>query len=265
MQADRLQSQRFEMKYVISESAALVARDFVRAYLKLDEFGVGKSQLSYPVHSIYLDSEDLKLYHETINGNRNRYKLRVRFYNDDLESPLFLEIKRRCDNTISKQRCAIRRSALAAVLDGQIPPASQIISRQPKQIMALENFVRHCVSIGAHPKGHVAYLREAWLSPDDNSVRVTMDRSVYFDATPGLNICTKMNSPVLVFGKQVILELKFTGRFPNWFNELVRSLGVMQRSAAKYADGLTSFGEDKLRDYCRKKFRDAKENVLWIG
>ena len=32
----------------------------------------------------------------------------------------------------------------------------------------------------------------------------------------------EMDDPVSVFGATVILELKFTGRFPGWFGEMVR-------------------------------------------
>jgi hypothetical protein len=35
----------------------------------------------------------------------------------------------------------------------------------------------------------------------------------------------------------VILELKFTGRFPNWYRELVRAFDLMQGGAAKYCEG----------------------------
>ncbi|MBA4148653.1 MAG: polyphosphate polymerase domain-containing protein [Verrucomicrobia bacterium] len=241
------------MKYVVSEAAALMARDFVRAYLELDENGISKENLSYPVHSTYLDSDGLKLFHETVNGNKNRYKLRIRFYDDDPNSPLFLEIKKRCDNSIFKQRCTIKRAGVADVLEGRVPAQTNVLSRDPKQLRALDDFTRLCLQHRFVPKGHVAYLREAWISAHDNSVRVTIDRAVRFDAEPRARFSTKMNAPVSVFGNMVVLELKFTGRFPMWFNELVRSLNIMQRSAAKYADGITLFGEENLRTVCRNR------------
>jgi hypothetical protein len=78
MARDRMQKQRFELKYLISEDTALMVRDFVKSYLDFDEYSVGKPNYSYPVHSLYLDSDALQLYWETINGNKNRYKLRLR-------------------------------------------------------------------------------------------------------------------------------------------------------------------------------------------
>jgi len=41
MSLDRMQSQRFENKYLVTPATALEIRDFVRSYLPLDEFSSG--------------------------------------------------------------------------------------------------------------------------------------------------------------------------------------------------------------------------------
>jgi SPX domain protein involved in polyphosphate accumulation len=247
MQPDRLQLQRFELKYIVSESMAVAARDFVRAYLNLDPFSHGKAQFSYPIHSLYLDSPDLKFYRQTANGEKNRYKLRVRYYDEDEAAPAFLEIKRRSDNAIFKQRCPIHKSAVSTVLAGAMPLPSMVLSGDPQHIRALERFVRFVVEDQLRPTGHVAYRREAWISAHDNSVRVTMDRDIRFDSNPTTDLTTNMAKPVRPFGNHAVLEIKFTGRFPAWFAEIVRACGLTRGSAAKYADGLLLFGEDNLR------------------
>ena len=50
-----------------------------------------------------------------------------------------------------------------------------------------------------------------------------------------------------VFGPTVILELKFTDRFPGWFNELVQTFDCVLTGAAKYAGGIEQRGEDWAR------------------
>ena len=97
---DKLQLQRLELKYIINEPIALAIRDYVNTKLKLDEFSVGRPNFSYPVHSLYLDSDDLHLFQSTINSERNRYKLRIRFYDDKQTNPVFFEMKRREDGAI---------------------------------------------------------------------------------------------------------------------------------------------------------------------
>ena len=244
MSQDKLQAQRFELKYIISEEVALAVRDFISSYLELDEFGATLPQFSYPVHSLYLDSQDMKLYRSTINGDKNRFKLRLRFYENRPDAPVFFEIKRRMNNTISKQRGGVRRDGVEGLLAGQFPMPAHSVSKEPKQLLALQNFCRLLANLEATPKAHIAYLREAWISRYDNSVRVTLDRDVRCDPEPSARLSTQMMCPVSVFADKVVLELKFTNRFPDWFKELVRIFGLMQCGAAKYVDGVTLVGEN---------------------
>src|SRR5262245_25542842 len=120
MAQDRLQLQRFELKYIVRAQTALAVRNFVGPYLELDEFGATHPDFSYPVHSLYLDSDGLDLYWHTINGNKNRYKLRLRFYEDQHAAPVYFEIKRRMNDAILKQRGAVRREAVTALMAGHL-------------------------------------------------------------------------------------------------------------------------------------------------
>jgi hypothetical protein len=246
MAADRLLSSRFEMKYIIREEQAARVREFVRCYMELDEHGAGRSNYSYPVHSLYLDSDDLHLYWRTINGDKNRYKLRVRFYNDDPKTPAFFEIKRRQNNCIIKHRAAVWRHLVAGVLAGQVPSPSDFAAYSQKQEMALLEFIERMESIDAKPKAHVAYLREAYLPADGNTARVTLDRAVRIEPQFGGRLSAQMADPTFVWGDPVILELKFTDRYPLWFREMVEACGLIQCSAAKYVAGIELLGEHRF-------------------
>jgi hypothetical protein len=249
---DRLQLQRFELKYIITEQVALQVRDFVGSYLEVDEYGATRPNYSYPVHSLYLDSDNLSLYWNTINGNKNRYKLRLRFYDSRPAAPVYFEIKRRMNDAILKERGGVRRDAVDWVLAGHLPEPAHLVSTEPRQLAALQRFSELMNRQHSKPKAHVAYLREAWISPANNHVRLTLDRQVFCDPEPSSSLSTELRNPVLVFGANVVLELKFTGRYPDWFRELVRVFGLSQCSAAKYADGVTLLGEQKL-------------GALWFG
>lgn len=250
-----MQKQRFELKYLITEETALLVRDFVRSYLDFDEYSVGKPNYSYPVHSLYLDSDTLQLYWETINGNKNRYKLRLRYYSTSADSPVFFEIKRRVNNCIMKQRGGVRQESVPLLLQGHLPQPEHLVSKAPNQLVALQNFCHLSHLIQAKPKVHIYYMREAYVS-DDDQVRVTIDRKVYGEANLGYSIKTEMHDPALSFPNQVILELKFTNRFPDWFRELVRVFSVMQCGAAKYCESVQGVGFAKLQ---------AKHPVLMEG
>jgi hypothetical protein len=251
MATDNMQMQRWELKYVIPQALALALRDFVSSYLEIDEYGANRPNLSYSIHNLYLDSDDLRIYWGTINGNKNRYKLRLRFYadNPNPQAPVFFEIKRRMNDAILKQRCGVRRPAVEAVLSGQLPEAAELVSQDARQLAAIQRFIELSSDMRACPVAHVSYDREAWISPHDNSVRVTFDRNVLISPEFTARFTAEMDDPTPVFGDLVILELKFTGRFPDWCADMVRVFGLRQGSASKYADGIAVKGEHHfLRD-----------------
>jgi len=243
---NQMQAQRFELKYRLTEEKAQEVREFVASYMELDEYGVGKPNFSYPVHSLYLDSDDLATYWMTINGDKNRFKLRLRFYNDKPDTPVFFELKRRMNNCILKQRGGVRKEAVPWLLEGQLPEPKHLVSKEPKQLVALQRFSSLMQQLQARPKVHVAYLREAWTHPENNSARVTFDRDVCAEARFEPSFKTLLHDPVKTFGNVVILELKFTDRFPVWFRNLVEHFNLFQCGAAKYCDGIDGIGLERL-------------------
>jgi hypothetical protein len=242
-----MQLQRWELKYIIPEDTALAVARFVSSYTVLDDYGVGKPHNSYPIHSLYLDSEALTIYWHTINGNKNRFKLRLRFYDNDPESPVFFEIKRRMNNAILKQRGGVRRKSVDYILAGHLPQPEHLIKQDnPKEHVALQRFSQYLKEYKAVPKAHIHYLREAWVSRHDNSLRVTFDRNVIISAEPTARLETDHVNPTCVFGKDVVLEFKFTGRFPDFLRECCRIFGLTTTTAAKYADGIALAGERRF-------------------
>jgi hypothetical protein len=260
MANQRLQGSRFERKYIITEEVSLQIRDFIGSRFELDEHCVGKANFSYPVHSLYLDSEDLKLHWSTINGDKERFKLRLRFYNDNPSAPVFLELKQRMKERSNKAlvsreskqgtrciktRAAVRRDVVDSLLAGDTP--AHLAANDPGDLAALVQFCERAYELDVHPVVHVAYFREAFVSDDDNSARLTMDRRVRAEPQLAMRFSTQMQDPAVIWGQDIVLELKSTKEFPNLFNELIRIFGLRQCGAAKYVDSVATIGEDKLR------------------
>jgi hypothetical protein len=175
-----------------------------------------------------------------VNANRNRFKLRLRFYDENSEAPVFLELKRRINNCILKQRCGIPKSAVPLVLAGQLPVGDSIMSRGAKGRVALVRFVDLLTRLDAKPKALVTYLREAYINPDNEGVRLTLDRQVRIAPRSTGDFSLAMDRYVQPFGDRVILELKYNTRFPVWFGEMVRSFNLTRSAAAKYCEGVAA-------------------------
>jgi hypothetical protein len=240
-----MQQTRFELKYLLKESVAERVREFARGHLDLDPFAAGRPDYSYAVHSLYLDSDRLELYWRTVNGNKNRFKLRLRYYNDQADAPVFFEIKRRVDNAILKQRAAVTRSAAPLLLRGHLPGPEDLCGNDPAGLAAAQRFVRLMTEMEAGPRSHIRYRREAYISENDH-LRLTLDRDVLSEPRLDSAIRVTMEKPVRSFQGLVVLELKFTERFPNWFRELVRMANAMQSGAAKYVSGVAGLGHRRL-------------------
>lgn len=240
----RMQEQRYELKYWIHEHTAQRLRPYLEQHLLMDEYGMRQPDLSYPVHSLYLDSPGLDTYWHTINGNKNRFKLRLRYYDDSPRTPVFFEIKRRMNNIILKERGGVHKKFVPELLAGHLVEREHLLNpRSDHDFFAVHHFQELMLKLDARPAMHVAYRREAYEREADNSVRVTMDRQIFSKPTHDPVMPVANPGAHDVFGPTVILELKFTDRFPGWFNELVQTFDCVLTGAAKYAGGIEQRGE----------------------
>jgi len=230
----RLQGSRFELKFIVSESTARGVRDFVLSYLEPDPHADPARNCEYPVHSLYLDGPNLTLCRSTLWGLKNRYKLRIRFYDETPESPSFLEIKRRENDVILKQRVPVRREGAAMVLGGHWPRPQDVMDIGPRGMSALAEFTRLRDMIRAEGKVFVSYMREAYVTPDDDSVRVTFDRRIHAVAYGGRGSLDIAGERVYPEIDGVVLEIKFTDRFPFWMRDLAACFDLYRQSLAKY-------------------------------
>ena len=94
------------------------------------------------------------------------------------ESPVFLEIKRRVNDAVAKERIAVRRAFVPRLLATRDPDPAMLWKREPHSLATLQEFCRLCEALHADRGLLVSYRREAYVSTSDNSVRVTFDRDV---------------------------------------------------------------------------------------
>lgn len=234
MPAEVLQSSRFELKYVIPESCARAIRDFGRSYLVPDRFAVNLPNHEYDVCSLYLDSPDMVLCRATQQGMRNRFKLRIRYYDERPQSPAWFEIKSRQDGIILKQRTPVKKGSVRRLLHRHQPSPLDMLKPDGRAFGSLQRFCGLSKTIGANACVFVSYRREAYVAPDNNSLRVTFDRHIKGARYRNEPCPTNRNGWVKAAVPGVVLEIKFTNRFPDWLAELVRAFDLERCSVAKY-------------------------------
>lgn len=224
------------MKYVVSEAKAAAIRKFVRMYLAPDVHAASGNPPGYDVHSLYLDASHLPLYQQSVNGEKNRFKLRIRYYDATANSPVYLEIKRRTTESISKSRAAVPRASAEAFLQGKRLGSCDLITADNRSKAALARFCELCDVVQAHGSVFVSYRREAYVHPAAATLRVTFDRQLVgapYREGDRLAVTSKFHRAAIA---GVILELKYQGRFPGWMGRLVQTFDLQRRSVPKYVE-----------------------------
>ena len=87
-------------------------------------------------------------------------------------------------------------------------------------------------------------MREAYVSPNSNQVRVTFDRLIQgtpFDRRQCL-IPPKFTEGIRPKIGGVVLEMKFTDRFPPWMRDAVLAFNLQRGSMAKYVTCVEAMG-----------------------
>ena len=238
---------------MISEQKAAEIRALIRNHVTPDEYLTSKWPKGYPVYSLYMDSPQLSLYNATAQGMKNRFKLRIRYYDDSPEGPIFAEIKRRLDNVICKQRVGVRREKITELLRGVVPARSAMLNGR-QDASALEEFCKLARSLGAIPTLIVGYDREAYLDSITGTCRVTFDRNLRarsFDEFEGL---TTNLQPARHQDPGVILEMKYVDRLPQWMQAVILQFGLQRQSVPKYGWSVESFGEVIVKRQATRRF-----------
>ncbi|MBW8002448.1 MAG: polyphosphate polymerase domain-containing protein [Planctomycetes bacterium] len=224
---------RHEMKYVITESKTAAITKFIQPYVHYDRYCKLQPNHIYPIVSLYLDSANLKLCRESLEGHKNRFKLRIRSYSDDHDYPRFLEIKRRINTIILKSRAKIRHVDIDRLLSGR-----NINPQNKTDEDILRQFQLYMHSINAGPVVRIRYMRQAYENDSENRVRITFDTDLCYNIQNSNDLSLNGRNWQRHSLKGVILEIKFTGRYPAWINRMVECFDLRRRSMSKYATSL---------------------------
>ena len=183
----------------------------------------------YLVSSLYLDSPELFCYEAVEQGERNRFKLRVRWYGENISDPVFLEEKKRDGETILKNRVQITKASAEGLMNGLSLKNSDFITRKASDRAVAAMLLDKIRIIRAARSCVVRYEREAWEGRRHDGVRVTFDRAL--NASPA-NEFSSQHSHVQT--KATIFEVKYHGNVPEWLQSIIHRHSLIRQSVPKY-------------------------------
>jgi len=173
----KLHFQRFEFKYQLPlQIIEGMIPEFLK-YMEFDPYTKNLPNHAYTVRSLYYDSTGLDCYWQKVDGQRTRKKLRIRFYQSDidLKMPVFLEIKRKYNIVVVKDRLVMDlKQCQEILLENKI--AANISDESQKS--TLDEFLWLKTYNSMTPQVMVVYKRIPLISKVDPNFRVTIDHDL---------------------------------------------------------------------------------------
>lgn len=226
--------QRFEFKYQLPLSTVEgMIPEFLK-YMEVDAYAKNLPDNSYLVASLYYDSAGLDCYYQKVAGLKTRKKLRIRFYDFNLqpETLVFLEIKRKYDMVVVKDRLVLSYQQCCDLLR-ENKKIDLAINEDQK--VTLNEFLWLKNYNGMMPQGIVVYKRKPLISKVDPNFRVTIDYDL--QTYPAEWLDTKGESK-LVNPDLAVLEVKFNNILPFWFHQIIQKYNLEQQPFSKYCNSL---------------------------
>lgn len=214
---------RKEIKYPISILDFSMIKDRLECYTHLDTHS---NENGYLVRSLYFDSLGDQCLFDTLDGNLEKKKIRIRFYPPNYDN---LSLEYKCKSGTDGVKLSIKISK---------EQAKRMMCGDYSFLMDINDPLAHkiCVRMimdGYHPKVIIEYNRLAYLYPVSNT-RITFDQNVnasyvtdsFFDENPGW-------VPIVQPDKGV-LEVKYDNILVGVLKEIVESVNALPQSNSKY-------------------------------
>lgn len=190
---------------------------------------------SYFVRSLYFDDPQDKALREKLDGNCDREKFRIRFYDMD-DSFIRLEKKSKRSGLCLKRSAPLTREKVERLIAGDF----DFLAEENEPLLT-ELYAKMSGGL-LRPKLMVDYERKAYVFPAGN-VRVTFDYNIRSDE----NIAAFFDSepaafPVPSACSAAIMEIKYDEFLPQFIADILQLEGRQTGAFSKYAAGRLSCG-----------------------
>lgn len=232
------QYKRKEYKYYAPLEMLEQLRERFLSRMEHDPFCRDREANIYSVRSIYLDTPRLLFFYEKLDSVKIRKKLRVRVYNYlEPDCSAFLEIKRKYNNNIFKERAKVPLEEAPNLMNGAGLNLAYAKAKFNERAV-MDKFIYLTKRLKLETKVLITYEREALVGIDDPDLRVTFDMNVRSFPLPDFYEIYREDDLRSFAGTNFILEIKFYGRMPVWTRNVIRDFGLRVQAISKYCNGL---------------------------
>lgn len=214
---------RREIKHEMTQLECYLLRNKLKHYMEID--GHAKANGTYQIRSVYFDNFDNKVMNQKKEGNFERDKFRVRYYDGDT-SFMNLEKKSKRNNLTYKQKCPINAQEYERIRSGDI----DWMETDSRPLM--QDLYWQMVMLQLKPLTVVDYEREVFIYKYGN-VRVTFDSKI----RTSLRNNDVLNPNITMVDTEpgvVLLEVKYDEFLPGVIRQLLQVSDLRAGAYSKY-------------------------------
>lgn len=211
---------RIEKKYLLTPAQYRILCDGMAPYMKPDKHG------HYTICNIYYDTDTFALIRASLEKPVYKEKLRLRSYGTpDVDSPVFVEIKKKFDHVVYKRRITMPCAEANAYLSGALPPC-----RGDQIRCEIDWFLK---TYQPRPSVFIAYDRTAFSGLEDDALRITFDTGLRW-RQDALDLRLGDHGAPILPPDRILMEIKLPDAAPLWLSALLSSAGIFPVSFSKY-------------------------------
>jgi len=215
---------RNELKFFINAHQKNVMANKLSKICHWDSFSDADG--GYLVSSLYFDDYNQSAILDKLSGIRDRKKYRVRIYNYQ-SNVIKLERKIKRENVTEKSHIQISKEEYDSLVSGDVSFLSN------KGDVVAKDFFLYYRTRNFRPRVVVEYRREAFIYKYGD-VRITFDNLLKAGIFQK-DLFSNGYMISVIPHDQIILEVKFTGYFPDVIRNIIQINNLQWQSISKYA------------------------------
>ena len=213
-----------EQKYYISQGDAAYLSTLLRHTMQRDKHADRNGE--YHIRSLYFDDCFNSAMSDKLDGVMHRHKYRIRIYNFS-DRIIRLERKSKQGDYISKLSCGISRELAEQIIAGD-PYGLETVNHP-----LIQDVYRMMTTKLLRPAVIVDYVREAYIHPCEET-RVTLDKQLRTGYLSSDLFNPQLPTYPCMDQNQVILEIKYNRRFPEYILPITSSIPAQRSAISKY-------------------------------